>query len=165
MIKHFFNTKSLLFYGSMVGSVILIFKGVSWYGENNLQAPPKLTGEYLLKSENLPSCLTNQNLILNIEQSGIYLSGLLKLSNNNNSKIANENISLNGRYQEDQILFSGLIKSPNNCFNNPTNLTINAQQLNQNSLTGKIIWSEQFPQSNFTAELQLNQENSTPKEH
>lgn len=160
MIKHFLNPKSLLFYGSMVGSVFLIFKAVTWYGENNLQAPPKLIGEYALEADNLPSCLGGKNLVLTIEQSGIYLSGFLRLKTN-----ASPYIFLKGTYEHQKIVFLGVMQSPNNCFNHQASLTINAEQLSPHRLSGTIVWQDQFPDTNFTAELQLNRENLPIKEH
>lgn len=39
MSSHF-SPKSLLFYGTMIGSVAILFRVVSGYGEANLKAPP-----------------------------------------------------------------------------------------------------------------------------
>ncbi|MFM7574381.1 MAG: hypothetical protein ACKO4S_14795 [Snowella sp.] len=72
-----FNHKSLTFYGVMIGSVLVLFKIVSVYGESSLKAPPNIAGNYLLENENLPDCLKSEKLSLAIAQSGIYLTGRL----------------------------------------------------------------------------------------
>ncbi|QFS47250.1 hypothetical protein GXM_04740 [Nostoc sphaeroides CCNUC1] len=51
-----FNLKSLIFYGVAISSVLVLFKTVTVYGENNLKAPPAINGRYRLTlSENLPN--------------------------------------------------------------------------------------------------------------
>lgn len=72
-----FNLKSLTFYGVMIGSVLVLFNIVSVYGESSLKAPPNISGNYLLESQNLPDCLKSEKLNLVIAQSGIYLTGRL----------------------------------------------------------------------------------------
>jgi len=72
-----FNLKSLTFYGVMIGSVLVLFNIVSVYGESSLKAPPNISGNYLLESQNLPDCLKSEKLSLAIAQSGIYLTGRL----------------------------------------------------------------------------------------
>ncbi len=83
-----FNHKSLTFYGVMIGSVLVLFKIVSFYGESSLKAPPNIAGNYLLANENLPDCLKSEKLSLAIAQSGIYLTGRLSTQN--------QTIKLNG---------------------------------------------------------------------
>ena len=51
------NFKLLAFYGVMTGLVIVLFKLVTAYGESSLNAPPNISGNYLLESQNLPDCL------------------------------------------------------------------------------------------------------------
>ena len=75
-----FNLKSFIFYGGMIGSVLVLFNGVTAYGERNLKAPIKISGDYLLNSSDLPTCLQSEKIILTIAQSGIYVAGKLTLS-------------------------------------------------------------------------------------
>jgi hypothetical protein len=75
-----FNFKSLTLYGGMIGSVLLLFKAVTAYGEGNLKASPRVSGTYELISPDLPDCLKDQKLDLTIAQSGIYIFAKLGLS-------------------------------------------------------------------------------------
>lgn len=52
-----FNLKSLAFYGVAIGSVLVLFKTVTAYGESNLKAPDKIGGIYRLEAQNLPECI------------------------------------------------------------------------------------------------------------
>lgn len=75
-----FNWKYFSFYGGTLIFVVLLFKVVTAYGENNLNPPPKVSGNYQLMSSDLPNCLRSENLKLAIEQSGRYIAGELNLS-------------------------------------------------------------------------------------
>jgi hypothetical protein len=76
-----FNVKTLSFYSIAIGSVLLLFKVVSTYGETKLNAAPNIDGSYqFLQAQDLPDCLQGQQLKLNIEQSGIYLFGNLEVA-------------------------------------------------------------------------------------
>ena len=119
MSSHF-NLKTLSFYGVAIGSVVILFNVVSAYGEANIKAPPVINGNYRLKAKNLPECVNSENLILHIQQSGIYLNGsLLPDSNNSHAQtIAEEKPSLNGQWQNKKVQLLGSAPFLNNC-NNP----------------------------------------------
>lgn len=97
-----FNSKSLWFYGVMIGSVLLLFRVVTHYGEK-LQAPPDINGRYV-STENLPGCPTR--FAIDIQQSGIYLSGDLLLSDAAVPSSEDKPL-LKGLWQIGQITMSG----------------------------------------------------------
>jgi hypothetical protein len=98
-MKEHFNLKSLKLYGVMIGSVLVLFKAVTAYGETRLQAPPLVAGNYQIDLQSLPECLGTGNINLNLEQSGIYLFG--------NLLIKEQKISLDGKFHDGQISLSG----------------------------------------------------------
>jgi hypothetical protein len=108
MSSHF-NLKTLSFYGVAIGSVVILFNVVSAYGEANIKAPPAINGNYRLKAKNLPKCVNSEDLILHIQQSGIYLNGSLLPENNNShaQTSAEEKPSLNGQLQNQQVQLLG----------------------------------------------------------
>jgi hypothetical protein len=170
-MQNHLNLKTLSFYGIMIGSVVVLFKVVSAYGENNLKAPPNLSGTYSITSENLPECLKSKNLNLTIEQSGVYLFGNLSPSTEEKNLKKNENlrISLEGKMKEEKIFLSGKSKNLNICPQLATNersdiLTMNISPKNKNIIVGDIIWNSGSEPTNFTAELQ-NTEDKESKGH
>lgn len=73
-----FNSKSLTFYAIATGSVLLLFKAVTLYGEKHLQASPIINGTYSLSlTNNVSECQQSQPLKLDIQQSGIYVNASL----------------------------------------------------------------------------------------
>ncbi len=98
-MKEHFNLKSLQLYGAMIGSVLVLFKAVTAYGETRLQAPQLVAGNYQIELQSLPECLGTGNINLNLEQSGIYLFG--------NLLIKEQEIILDGKFHDGQISLSG----------------------------------------------------------
>jgi hypothetical protein len=138
-----FNFKSLAFYGVAISSVLLLFKTVSAYGENNLKAPPPVNGQYRLTlAENLPNCEKSDTLTLNIEQSGIYLN-VSVLSANPNAD-TNEKRSLAGLLRNQQLNLSGKVSKSILCNiprpqNDPLNsVTIQMQLVDKGNITGQL---------------------------
>jgi hypothetical protein len=130
-----FNLKTLSFYGIAISSVLLLFKTVSAYGETKLKAPPNIDGSYeFIQTKNLPQCLQEQQLKLNIKQSGIYLFGNLSIQSKSTSESVVE-IPFNGNFKDNQIMMSG--KGNLTSCNSEINLTVRGQQENQN-LVGQI---------------------------
>jgi hypothetical protein len=101
-----FNPKSLAFYGTAIGFVLLVFKFVTLYGENRLQAAPPIAGTYRL-NPSAPSSCVGKNASLSIEQSGIYLLGTLSTGR--------ENIALDGRFQGEKFHLSGRVGDGKDC--------------------------------------------------
>lgn len=138
---HHFNFKSLTFYGVAISSVLLLFKVVTAYGESNLKAPFAIKSRYgLVFNENLPICDKSNILVLNIQQSGIYLNAFLLPANSNTktSKLSETVSSLTGKLQNRQLSLSG--KAPKYILCNlPTSQTqANISQKDNSSSPVKI---------------------------
>ncbi|MEH2055865.1 MAG: hypothetical protein V7K97_06795 [Nostoc sp.] len=138
-----FNFKSLAFYGVAIISVLVLFKTVSVYGENNLKAPPAVNGRYRLTlAENLPNCEKSDTLTLNIEQSGIYLNASVLPANANAD--TDEKHSLAGIFKNQQLNLSGKVGRSILCNipqpqNDPLNsVTIQMQLVDKGSITGEL---------------------------
>jgi hypothetical protein len=138
-----FNFKSLTFYGVAIISVLLLFKTVTVYGENNLKAPPSINGRYRLTlSENLPNCEKSDTLTLKIQQSGIYLNASV-LSANANAD-TDEKHSLAGIFRNQQLNLSGKVGKSILCnIPRPQNdslnsVTIQMQLVDKNNMTGQL---------------------------
>ncbi|MDX2213109.1 MAG: hypothetical protein SFY66_07455 [Oculatellaceae cyanobacterium bins.114] len=114
MSSHF-QPKSLLFYGTMIGSVTILFRFTSAYGETHLKAPPNINGHYLI-SEPLAGCSESDRLMLVIQQSGVYINGTLTLveaettASSQANTLTEENPSLAGRWKDQAITLSGTTK-------------------------------------------------------
>lgn len=148
-----FNLKSLAFYGTMIGSVLLLFKGVTAYGESQLNAPVTIGGDYSLTFDTPPNCLKDKDLTLKIEQSGIYIFAHLALEKPENNKII---IPLTGKFKEQKMILSGISNPLLFCSSDIS------QTSNQLTLTGAFkdkilkgqIQEQQLPQPiNFTGKL------------
>ncbi|MEH2194023.1 MAG: hypothetical protein V7K98_15495 [Nostoc sp.] len=138
-----FKFKSLAFYGVSIISVLVLFKTVSVYGENNLKAPLPVNGRYRLTlSENLPNCEKSDTLTLNIQQSGIYLNASV-LSANAKAD-TDEKHSLAGIFRNQQLNLSGKVGKSILCNiprpqNDPLNsVTIQMQLVDKGNITGQL---------------------------
>jgi hypothetical protein len=69
-----FSLKSLGLYSLAIGSAIGFFQIVTSYGEKNIKAPISVVGDYLITAPKLPNCLQNKQLLLKLQQSGVYLN-------------------------------------------------------------------------------------------
>ncbi|AFY43613.1 hypothetical protein [Nostoc sp. PCC 7107] len=159
------NVKSLTFYGVAIGSVLLLFKTVTAYGENNLKAPSVVDGRYSITlSTNLPSCDIADSLVLKIQQSGIYLNASLLPVN---SHVDTEQpLSLKGILQNQQISFSGKVTPEILCPHQDSQLetsksvTMQMQLIDQDKMTGQLTVNGIPETLRFTATKQLTQEKS-----
>lgn len=119
MSSHF-SPKSLLFYGTMIGSVAILFRVASWYGEANLKAPPAVSGLYL-SEQSLPNCPESTQLAVTVQQSGVYLHGALRLIERSESTEAQspssteEDLTLSGLWQQQQLSLTGDASLPAAC--------------------------------------------------
>ena len=108
---HYFNFKTLAFYSVVVSSVLVLFNIVTAYGESHLKAPPAINGIYRLDlSEKLPICESDV-LMLDIQQSGIYLNGFVSPMNAKAevSTAAETNLNLIGKLNQKQLNLSGKV--------------------------------------------------------
>jgi hypothetical protein len=164
------NFKSLTFYGIAIGSVLLLFKTVTAYGESNLKAPPVVNGSYQLKlAANLPNCNNLYPLVLNIQQSGIYLSAAL-FAENANAEIKKQ-LSLTGILKNQQISLSGrvtpevLCDQPNSQ-SHPRQLVMMQMQLvDQGKLAGQFTLNSTSQSLRFIAIQQAASEQSQKLNH
>lgn len=156
-----FSLKSLAFYGVAIGSVVLLFNGVSRYGETRLKAPPKVEGRYRISAQNLPGCLKSDALVLNIQQSGIYLFGSLFPANFSEQQvtIAEEKPSLAGLSNSQQLTLEGSATELASCNNSATstptesaNLVKIEGQVTNATFNGKISHSSLPEAVEFTAQ-------------
>jgi hypothetical protein len=158
-----FSLKTLSFYGVAIGSVLVLFKVVSTYGENNLIAASEIGGVYqIVENQNLPDCLTNQKLNLTIEQSGIYLFGNLadqSVAADDKSKAM---FPLSGNFQNDKIVMTGQGQLAS-C-DPGLQLTIQGRR-DQDSLVGTIQETSGAAAGSFIAQYQEVKEESSQKGH
>jgi hypothetical protein len=173
--------KTLAFYTIAISSVLLLFKTVTAYGENNLKAPIAISGRYRLTDiENLPNCPKSDTLMLNIQQSGMFLNGSL-LSTTNTKEISpasENNLSLIGKLNNQQLTLSGKVSKAILC-NNPTpqtsvknqsqpdnvNLSIQATLNPQGGFNGQITTNDTSKPIKFSAieEKSQNPNSNSPK--
>jgi hypothetical protein len=72
-----FSTRSIALYILAIGSAVGFFQIVTAYGEANIKAPIAVTGDYLISAPSLAGCLQQKQLLLRLQQSGIYLNASL----------------------------------------------------------------------------------------
>ncbi|MDJ0736227.1 MAG: hypothetical protein QNJ47_19550 [Nostocaceae cyanobacterium] len=169
--------KFLALYGVSICSVVILFQVVTGYGERNLKAPPAIKGHYRLEfTEKLPNCDTMDTLILNIQQSGIYLHGILlpeetdtkvsatrKTKPSLTGKLSSEELSLSGKVPKTTLCDNALIETTANSNledNYLTSITMQIPQGTQASSTGQIAVDGVAKVMEFTALPQSDQENS-----
>lgn len=171
MMSHF-NLKSLAFYGIAISSVVVLFKVVTAYGNTNLKAPPAMGGFYEINTSNLPQCLPGDSLLLNIQQSGVYLFADLEqnASNIKDVSVNKSRPSLNGRLSNQQFSLNGKIAEGDKCNNSrkigkDKLMTVVKIQgvVNGEIISGKISFNS-TPARDFTATRQPVTEESG-KEH
>lgn len=166
-----FNLKSLTFYGVMIGSVLILFKGVTAYGENYLKAPQAIGGTYQLTSSNLPDCLKSEGLMLTIEQSGRYVAATLILEPITSEKTTvsetgnltksdaiapkPQTIKLNGIMQSQPFILRGKTAQLGNCLAANPGVAEEIQlqtRFQENNLLETLQWSSL--NLNFTGQSQ-----------
>lgn len=163
MSSHF-NFKSLTFYGVAIAAVLVLFNGVTVYGEAKLKAPAPIDGRYRLSFAQKPNCLKSDALVLVVEQSGIYLNGAL-LPAQTNAKLtsAKEKPSLTGQLSNQQMNLAGTVPRSNICNNlsqteaagrpqdNSTSVSIQSR-VEKETLQGQITLSGISEAIEFTAQ-------------
>lgn len=157
MMNHF-KSQSLIFYGVAISSVLLLFKVVTAYGEASVKAPTPIEGSYRLSLKgSVPKCSLVPNLLLNIQQSGIYLNGSLSLTSNNSQEASAtaEKPSLTGSLKDQQLLLSGKVSNSTLCSNpvsSASSLVTIQSQVQGETLVGKLALSTTGAEFQFTAQ-------------
>jgi hypothetical protein len=158
-MKNHFNLKSLAFYGVAISSVLLLFKVVTAYGEANLKAPASIQGRYLLSlDQNLPDCLELSNLVLDVQQSGIYLNGSLLLadSTSHKARMAEKRPTLMGKLSDRALQLAGNVPLAAICYR-PVGTAVDAiaisSQIQSEKLVGKLSLGTTAREIAFTAKL------------
>jgi hypothetical protein len=169
------NWKSLSFYFVAIGSVLVLFKVVTAYGESNLKASFAISDRYRLTlSQNLPGCEKPEGLMLNIQQSGIYLNGYLSLASTTVKvptatatkptligRLSNEKLNLSGKISKN--ILCNRASSEDNSF---TSVTMRMQLLDKSNVTGQMSVNGISKAIGFTAVTEKTQEQSTEsKQH
>lgn len=155
------SLKSLAFYGIAIGSVSLLFKVVTAYGEANLKAPPAIAGSYRFDAKNLPECLKSDFLVLTIEQSGVYLSGNLRsgTSDGDRQKTAEEKPALFGKWENQGLSLSGTVPNLAGCSESTVTGENSSVKLRgiveKERLTGKISLKDGAAATDFTAQREV----------
>ncbi|BAU14148.1 hypothetical protein LEP3755_46930 [Leptolyngbya sp. NIES-3755] len=118
-MKGLFSAKWLTFYGGTIAFVIALFSLVTNYGEANLKAQPKISGRYKLSATDLPGCLRGKDLILSIDQSGVYLNGsILETPHSTQEQTASKKKpSLTGKFRQPNLELSGTLPQIQGCEN------------------------------------------------
>lgn len=131
-MKSLFSAKWLTFYGSTIAFVIALFSVVTNYGEANLKAEPKISGRYKLSATQLPGCLKGKDLILSIEQSGVYLNGsLLESPHSTQEQTASrKRPSLTGTFRQPNLELAGSLRQIQGCENSAIAIQSTVDQAN-----------------------------------
>ncbi|NQE34413.1 hypothetical protein [Microcoleus asticus] len=158
-IMNHLSLKSLAFYGVAIGSVALLFKVVSAYGETNLKAAPAIGGSYRFDAKSLPECLESDSLVLTIEQSGVYLSGNLRSgTRDDREKTGEEKPSLFGKWETQGLNLSGAVPNLAGCSNSTAtgqNSSVKMRGIvDKETLKGKISLTDKAAATDFTAQRQ-----------
>jgi hypothetical protein len=157
-IMNHLSLKSLAFYGIAIGSVALLFKVVSTYGERNLTAAPAIGGIYRFDAKSLPECLKSDSLVLTIEQSGVYLSGNLRSGSSeaDSEKITEEAPPLHGKWETQGLSLSGVVPNLTGCSDSTAtgqNSSVKMRGIvERESLKGKISLTDKAGATDFTAQ-------------
>jgi hypothetical protein len=128
------KTNSLVFYAIAIGLVLVLFKGVTAYGESRLQAPTNIGGNYQVTlDENIPNCQQLKPPTLIIQQSGIYLNASLVKDVNHQETSP----PLTGKFERQQLNLQGNIPAKILC-EQTIPVTIQAKTISPNNLSGKM---------------------------
>jgi hypothetical protein len=95
----------LIFYAIAVSTVLGLFHLTSSYGEAYLKAPPNLNGRYITNAA-FPGCPEESRLVIEIQQSGLYLNAALELTTATAAELLPEQLTLSGDWEE-QIKLAG----------------------------------------------------------
>ena len=152
-MRHNFNWKSFVFYAATIASVLILFKGVTAYGETQLKAPVSIGGDYSIEFDTPPKCLKDKDFTLKIEQSGIYIFANLVLEKSADNL---EKIPLSGKFKEPKMILSGISNPLLFCSSDlspdPNQLTLTGE-FKEKIFMGKIQDKTLSKPINFTAKI------------
>jgi hypothetical protein len=101
-----FSARSIGLYSLAIGGSIAFFLLITNYGEAHIKAPIAITGRYSIADRNLPNCLQTKQLLLDLQQSGIYLNASL-VANSGNTTSTTTRPTLSGQLHDRQLNLSG----------------------------------------------------------
>ncbi len=102
-----FSAKSIGLYSLAIGSAIGFFNIVTSYGEANVKAPLLVTGNYLITSPNLPACFQQKQLVLKVQQSGMYLNASITTASQMSGTDRESRPTFSGRLHDLQLELNG----------------------------------------------------------
>jgi hypothetical protein len=165
------SAKSIGLYSLAVGSAIGFFQMVTSYGEANISAPIAVNGNYLITAQNLPDCLQQKQLLLKLQQSGVYLNASLLKNTPEIPTTRDTRPTFSGRLQQRKLSLSGTLP-PEICPQpsqlditgsiSKTSTAIDRQQLLQGQLR---LTNRNVPQSlpvEFTGTIQPSNRTTQP---
>lgn len=111
------KSKLLWFYGGTLGFVIVLFQGITHYGNTKLAAAPNINGRYLSTAA-MPGCPESSRVLLTLLQSGVYLNGAIDLVEN--TAVIEESTSestppLSGQLAQQQVTLDGSTAALSSC--------------------------------------------------
>lgn len=156
-----FNKKTLTFYGTAIGSVLVLFSLVTRYGNNYLKAPVAIGGDYTLTITPSASCPNPAPLKLSIQQSGVYLTAALGATGPGNADTSQKPFTLNGSWRANQVDLTGRVLHLTVCVQgqgtaegrHSTPVQIQGT-LENKTLNGQISVEPSSERQNFTAQLE-----------
>lgn len=162
-----FNLKFFTISGMAIATALVLFKTVTAYGENHLRATPLINTNYHLQlNQDLPNCQKPNILVLNIQQSGIYING--SISPIKNSAETKNPFHITGKLNNQKLTLSGNINTAIFCQNSQLQksqiqpITIQMSPLTQESIPGQIIINNISQTIDFTALAQTNKKTISP---
>jgi hypothetical protein len=102
-----FSAKSIGLYSLAIGSAIGFFNIVTSYGEANIKAPLLVAGNYLITSPNLPACFQQKQLVLKVQQSGMYLNASIATASQTSGADREDRPTFSGRLHDLQLDLNG----------------------------------------------------------
>mgnify|MGYP001279858708 CR=1 FL=1 len=155
----------LAFYGGTVVAVIGLFSVTTRFGATRLNAPPRIDGRYPITTTHLPGCLGEQTVVLQINQSGIFVNGALlpTQAQEGTLQAAAKRPPLTGEFDHQTVWLSGTMpqipgcQTPNNrSLLGATNLTDEAitieAKVQGTRLTGTLQLRQASTRTSFTAQ-------------
>ena len=110
------------FYGGMILFVVVLFHAVTAYGERNLKAQPSVGGRYVSTTAP-PGCPDRDRLVMDVQQSGIYLNVFLTVQQANAIQSTEANSekqpTFSGKWQQAQISLAGKTDAFATCAQSP----------------------------------------------